>query len=377
MTARKTAKRGFGQIRTLPSKRVQAFYTGPDGALHYAESTFETNLDAEGWLTDERRIIAANTWVPPKLRRTMAEANKPMTFGAYSTAWIRDRDLKPRTREHYQQLLNNQLAPWDLLSIKDIHPELVRGWYASLDPKHPTTRAHAYGLLRGILSTATSDGLLEVNPCHIRGAGASKRVSRTKILSLDELADLVNAMPERYKCMTLLAAWTALRFGELIELRRKDIDLKAGVIHVRRGAVRAGGKVIIGTPKSQEGIRDVNIPPHIVPMLKAHLAKDISGGKEGLLFPARSGGTLASSSLQRVFYPARAKAGRPDLRWHDLRHTAGTMAAMTGATLAELMARLGHATPTAALRYQHAAEGRDAQIAKALSAMVNEARRPL
>jgi hypothetical protein len=70
----------------------------------------------------------------------------------------------------------------------------------------------------------------------------------------------------------------------------------------------------------------------------------------------------------RRFYAAREKAGRPDLRFHDLRHTGATLAAMTGnVTLAELMARLGHATPAAAMRYQHAAAGRDEQIAEALS----------
>jgi integrase len=74
-----------------------------------------------------------------------------------------------------------------------------------------------------------------------------------------------------------------------------------------------------------------------------------------------------------VFYRARATAGRPDLRFHDLRHTGAVLAAQTGATLAELMGRLGHSTPGAALRYQHAAQGRDMEIAKALSALATQA----
>jgi len=373
MAARKPVKRGFGQMRRLPSKRWQAFYTGPDTALHYAPSTFDTKGDAEAWLTDERRLIAAGTWTPPKLRRAVSEANKPATFGAYSTGWLKGRDLKPRTRSHYQSLLDHQLKPWDLVPVVDIKPEMVRDWHNGLDKKLATTRAHAYGLLRAILSTAVDDNLLPVNPCHIRGAGTAKRLHQTKPLSLPELEALVATMPVKYRPMTLLAAWCALRFGELAELRRKDIDLKAGVIHVRRGVVRADGKVIIGTPKSEAGIRDVAIPPHLIPMLKDHMAKSITGGKEGLLFPARHGGNLAQSTLVKAFYPARDKIGRPDLRWHDLRHTGAVLAASTGATLAELMSRLGHSTPTAALRYQHAAEGRDMQIAKALSAMAQPA----
>ncbi len=70
--------------------------------------------------------------------------------------------------------------------------------------------------------------------------------------------------------------------------------------------------------------------------------------------------------------PPRVAADRPDLRWHDLRHTGAVLAASTGATLAELMGRLGHSTPGAALRYQHAAQGRDIEIAKRLSALVGE-----
>jgi len=81
----------------------------------------------------------------------------------------------------------------------------------------------------------------------------------------------------------------------------------------------------------------------------------------------RAAVTLAPSTLYRVYYGARDKAGRPDLRFHDLRHTGAVLAASTGATLAELMGRLAHSTPQAALRYQHAAQGRDAVIAIALS----------
>ena len=356
-------------MRRLPSKRWQAFYTGPDLGLHYGPGTFEAKEDAEAWLTDERRLIAADTWTPPKLRRELAEAKRPATFSAYAVVWLKERDLKPRTRSHYQALLDNQLKTWDAMPINDIRPEMVRDWHANLNKKHATTKAHAYGLLRAILATAVSDGLLPVNPCHIRGAGTAKRIHKTEPLFLPELEGLVAAMPAKYRPMTLLAAWCALRFGELVELRRKDIDLKAGIIRVRRGAVRVDGQVIIGTPKSEAGIRDVAIPPHLIPMLKDHLNKNITGGKEGLLFSAAHGGTLAPSTLYKSFYPARDKAGRPDLRWHDLRHTGAVLAAQTGATLAELMGRLGHSTPSAALRYQHAAEGRDAQIAQRLSAL--------
>lgn len=83
---------------------------------------------------------------------------------------------------------------------------------------------------------------------------------------------------------------------------------------------------------------------------------------------------MAPSTLYKVYYPARKAAGRPDLRWHDLRNNGAVLAAQTGDTLAELMGRLGHSTPGAALRYQHAAADRDAEIAKRLSAVVGAQR---
>ena len=81
---------------------------------------------------------------------------------------------------------------------------------------------------------------------------------------------------------------------------------------------------------------------------------------------------MRPATLAKVYYPAREKAGRPDLRFHDLRHTGAVLAASTGATLSELMTRLGHTTPDAALRYQHTAKGRDAAIAEALSKLAGK-----
>lgn len=154
--------------------------------------------------------------------------------------------------------------------------------------------------------------MIPANPCHIRGAGNSKRVHKIKPATLAELETLVAAMPERYRLMVLLAAWCGLRFGELTELRRRDINVEHRLVHVRRGVVRVDGVSIVGPPKTDAGIRDVAIPPHLIPMVKEHLSGTITGGRDGLLFPAADGvGHLAPSSLYKVFYPARAKAGGP------------------------------------------------------------------
>lgn len=364
-------RRSFGRIAKLPSKRYRARYTGPDGALHNAVVTFDTREDAEAWLAGERRAISEDRWTPPT---KLSDQPRALTFGTYAERWLTRRDLKPRTLAHYRSLLDRQILPtFADVPIKGITSEAVRDWHSDLDRRKPTLRAHAYGLLRSILATAVEDEKIGANPAHIRGAGTTKRARQIKPATLAELEMIAAAMPERYRPMVLLSSWCALRFGELTELRRKDLDLKNAVIHVRRGVVRADGAVVVGSPKSDAGVRDVAIPPHLIPMLKAHRDLMPLRGPDSLVFPAADGVShIAPSTLYRVYYPARKAAGRPDLRWHDLRHTGAVLAAQTGATLAELMSRLGHSTPQAALRYQHTAKGRDAEIARKLSVMAGE-----
>jgi len=354
----------FGSVRRLPSGAWQARYTGPDLIRHKAPSTFQTKGDAEAWLALRRSEVLQGKWRPEP------GAWHTVTFDDYAEKWLENRPLKRRTRDHYRSLLDSRILPaFGTVAVTGITSTAVRDWYARMGSNTPTTRAHAYGLLRAILATAVTDDLIPANPCHIRGAGSTTRAHKIKPASLAELATLVDAMPARFQAMTLIAAWCGLRFGELTELRRRDVDLSAGVLRIRRGVVRAAGEVIVGTPKTAAGIRDVAVPPHLLPAVEKHLIEHAAPGRDGLLFPATTGGHLAPSTLYRSFYAARAEAGRGDLRWHDLRHTGAGLAASTGATLAELMGRLGHSTAGAALRYQHAAAGRDHAIARALSAL--------
>jgi integrase len=384
-------RRTFGQVRQLRSGRWQArwrlagvWYTARR-ASDGGPRTFNTEKQAEDYLTWVKAEIDAGRWAPPVSGGKLPHV---LTFREYATAWLRDRDLAPTTRDHYARLLRDHVYPtFGDAAVTSITPSAVRAWHAGLAreertapigaqrkrrkvPDRPTVRAHAYGLLRTILNTAVADELIAANPCRVRGGGQARRVKQIRPATLAELETIVAALPARYRLAALLASWCGLRFGEMAELRRGDVDVTNGLIHVRRGVVRTSEGRKVKGPKSQAGRRDVAIPPHLMPMVRQHLRDHAQAGKDGLLFPARHGGHLAPATLYRVFYPARAAALRPDLRWHDLRHTGAVLAASTGATLAELMARLGHSTPGAALRYQHAAKDRDRAIADALSKLV-------
>ncbi|MDQ2755496.1 MAG: site-specific integrase [Actinomycetota bacterium] len=208
------------------------------------------------------------------------------------------------------------------------------------------------------------------NPCAIRGAGVLRRRREIRPASIPELADLVEATPDRLRAAVVLASWCGLRFGEVFELRRGDVDLETGTVHIRRAVVRIDRQEVVGRPKSEAGVRAVAVPPHVQPSLEDHLEHHVGRARGALLFTTPSGEYWTHGNFYKsAWIPARAAAHRPDLRFHDLRHTSAVLAAQSGATLAELMARLGHSTSAAAMRYQHAAAGRDAEIAAALSRM--------
>ena len=136
---------------------------------------------------------------------------------------------------------------------------------------------------------------------------------------------------------------------------------------MRRAVSFTPGGATVGPPKTDAGIRDVAIPPHLHDIVRDHLKDHVRPAQDSLLFRSDSGGHLYESVVYKRWNAARKVAGRPDLRFHDLRHTGATLAAQAGATTAELQARLGHTTSDAAMIYQHAAKGRDRQLARELS----------
>ncbi|MGL5406324.1 MAG: tyrosine-type recombinase/integrase [Propionibacteriaceae bacterium] len=386
-----STRRGFGRIRKRQSGRFQAGYIGPDLNTHYAPTTFSTKLDAEAWLASEHRLLENDQWTSPAERNHKKHA-RGETFGKYSERWLGEhrrkdgRQLKPKTVAHYREVLNSRLLP-DLghLELHRLTESVLKAWYEGL-PETPTVNAHAVSLLKQILSAASEDDP-RIPSLRMPGPTKAETVHESEPATLEQLAVIVENMPERHRMLVLLMAFCALRFGEVTELRRKDVDLKNGRLKIRRGVVLVNGERIVGTPKSKAGSRDVSIPPHLLPQLAEHIEKNCTPGPNSLLFESSTGTHLSQSTVNGKpartrlihgrsvnesasgFCKARTAAGRPDLRLHDLRHTGATMAAMSGATLAELMARLGHSSVGAAMRYQHAAKDRDLAIAQEISRM--------
>ncbi|TXI51716.1 MAG: site-specific integrase [Mycolicibacter arupensis] len=359
-------RRGFGRLRELPSGRYQAAYVGPDGNLHSAPHTFPERFQAEGWIADERRKIDLGTW-------GAVESSDGVTLRIYAARWIDSRrvkgkPLRPRTRQHYDSMLKRLILP-ELGDAKMslLTPAQIRDWHANLGTGSPTRNAHAYALLHAICATAVEDEVLDANPCRIRAAMQTDRKRDVNVLTPAQVDRLASKMPDHLRASVIMAAWCGLRWGETSELRRKDVSKDASVLHVRRAVTYRKGEFLVGEPKTSAGVRDVSVPPHIKPIIKAHLKTHVSSEPDALLFAMPDGGHMHGDNYRTPWEKAREAIGMPTLRVHDLRHVGAVLAAQSGATTVELMHRLGHTTPQMALRYQHVAEGRDAQIAERLS----------
>lgn len=226
-----------------------------------------------------------------------------------------------------------------------------------------TQSAQVYRLLHTILEAAVDEGRLRRNPCRIKKA--SQSTARTRVPATPEDVErLVRAMPERYAAAVEVAAWGGLRAGEVFGLARRHVDVERGTVRIERTVNAAAGTTVFGPPKTEAGKRTVHLPRSAMESLAAHMEAYTLPGQESLVFPTTNGTVLRSSNRSAFFRRAAEAAGRPDLTFHDLRHTGATRASEEGASIAQLQHRMGHSTPQAVLRYQHAVAEADAELAR-------------
>jgi len=365
-------KRRFGRIRRLPSGRYQARYRDPEGIDRPAPYTFANKTDADRWLTQVDAEIIKGTWRDPDRGR--------IKLDEYLPEWISQRPgLRPRTVDLYRWLYAKYIEPTlrDHL-LSDITPGIVRAWRAELLATGVTATmvAKAYRLLRAVLNTALDDELIRRNPCRIKGAGIEQTTERPTA-TVAQVFDLAGLVPNRFRVLVLLAAFTSLRYGELAALRRRDVDARHATVTVRATLVeRQNGTVTFGPPKSTASLRTVTIPAAILRDVREHLRDHVPAAEDALIFTGITGAVLRRSNFQRTsnWTAAVAEAGLSGFHFHDLRHTGNTLASRTGASLADLMARMGHSTTRAAMIYQHTAQQQDKEIADALSSRISRER---
>jgi integrase len=226
------------------------------------------------------------------------------------------------------------------------------------------TAAKTYRLLRAIFNTALDDGLIKRNPCRIKGADREDSPERP-VLSVTQVYALADGVGLRYRVLVLLAAFTSLRWAELVALTPADIDLDARTVRVTRQLYYHEAGYSFAPPKSRAGVRVVAFPELITSDVRDHLAWLPDSAP--LVFASSTGTPLRHSNFRRrVWLPALAAVGLEGVHLHDLRHTGNQLTANAGANLKELMVRMGHDSERAALIYLHSSAERQRTLADAV-----------
>jgi integrase len=312
--------------------------------------------------------------VAEKLTKAMADRNAGFVFdagnltvGEYLDRWLSDSvrgTVRPSTVERHEINIRVHIAPaMGRVKLKALTPAHVRSLHREkLDAGlAPATARKIHSTLHKALSQAVSDGLIPRNAADVTAPRPAPKEMRP--LSEAEARVFLNVAREsgdRFESLYVLAISTGLRRGELLGLRWDDVDLERGTLRVGRSLVREGGRHTVGETKTRRGRRQVNLTPRTVSALKAHRKHQLeermklAGLHEdyGLVFSTRVGTPMNPENLvQRSFKPLLKKAGLPEIRFHDLRHTCATLLLGRGVHPKLVQELLGHATIAMTLDY--------------------------
>ena len=358
-------------LRKLSSGKWQARYTDPEGFRRSA-GTFQTKASAERALREVLSDIDKGTWELTRERFRSAQEGKKLTLAEVAERYRNlgtrgGRSLSPRTLAEYQRYLSSELAVFANQPIRQITRRKVEDWWIAYGDKRAVNRQRAYTHLKAVMRYAEENGLIPENPCRIRGAGTAIQPKLEIIPTRQEAEAILEAAPPHLKALYAIAIWGGLRKGELFELRRKDLELlkETGtyIVGVNRGVVwLARGEITIREPKWSSK-RRVPLPASVSEIVGKHLSTMGTIDPEALLFPAKPGTNehYTNHAPNRIWEKIRRETGYRG-SFHTLRSFAGTSYAMTGATLREIMDRLGHSNAKTAMRYQKNA-GREIELA--------------
>jgi integrase len=297
-----------------------------------------------------------------------------MLFDELADRWFATKvHLRETTKLQYSYLLKKHLRPYfGERPIGSITVLDVQTWLAD---RHAKTNlcansvAKAYKVLRMVMEVAVDAGLILRTPCRVKGA-ATERLPEMRAATPEEVAAIASVVEPRWQALVLMAAYSGLRWGELAGLRQKHLDPLHKKVRVLEQLLEVNGRLMFAPPKTAAGVRTVALPQFLVEVIVEHVARFSQPGPEGLVFVMPEGTPLRRENFRRrVWYPAVAAVGMEGFRFHDLRHTNATLAAASGAPLVALMARLGHASAAAAIRYQHKIEGQDESVAEFLESV--------
>jgi integrase len=307
-------------------------------------------------------------------------ARSDRTVGQYLTFWLENcakPAVRPSTYIAYSTSVNNHiLGAVGGVKLTKLNAAQVQAMDAHLAEKgeSPRTRRLALAMLSMALKRAIKLGLLVGNACD---AVDPPRVPDSEInpLTPDQVSILLEAVEgDRFEGIYAVALGGGLRIGELLGLQWPCVDLKTGAVVVRYTQTDIKGLVTLTEPKSKSSRRRITLPESVVEILRKHRKKMLAEGHAAAerVFVNDFGAPLRRAQFQLAhFKPLLKRAGLPDFRFHDLRHTHASLLLGDGANIKVIQSRLGHSKIQQTLNcYAHLLPEADADAAASLDKLL-------
>jgi integrase len=276
-----------------------------------------------------------------------------------------------RNASYYRSMIEPEFGSVPLGSIDYL---TIQTWIHRLqveEGKAPATVHKAHQLLSKVLGSAVKGRLIRSNPCSETELPKIE-VNEQRFLDHEEVAVLAETIDPRYRSLVITAAYSGLRIGELIALKRSGVDVRKARISVAWTCVEVKGGLAENPPKTKAGRRSVPVPRFVLEALEEQI-KGLEPGE--LVFRSPQGDQIRARQFRKRFWsPAIEAAGLAPLRIHDLRHTAVSFWIDAGANPKEIARRAGHASVVTVLdRYGHLLPSDDDHVTDALDARARAA----
>ncbi len=311
-----------------------------------------------------------------KLARNEMSAPVRISFKDAAEAWQANgatvKGWKPSTRRDYKSAVDRWLVPaFGRKRLEDVTAKSIAAWRRQQMTSGAMPRRTAdklVSMLHGIFEFARREYHCGSNPIdQVERLAVRYDGGRFDFYTPEEVWALVRASSEQDGAIFLLAAFSGLRRGECLGLRWRDVDFERQSIRVEHNLSTVDGE--LGTPKSGQ-MRSVPMAPDVATALARLEKREQWTGRDNFVFVGTAGEPLDGSALRRRYVIAQGKAKLRKLRFHDLRHSFGTIAANAALSGRELQSWLGHADYRTTQRYLHYRERGDeaARLAAAFSA---------
>lgn len=330
-------------------RRWQARYLDPDGRER--TRTFDRKQDAERFLATITTDMLRGAYVDPDAGR--------VTFADFAGRWLAAQTFSESSREATELRLRLHAAEhFGQCELRTIKPSVIQSWLRRLQQDlAPTYVRTVFTNVSAVFNAAVDDGLIAKNPCRASSVKLPKREQRKiEPWPLERVAAVIDALPERYRAIGVVAAGCGLRQGEAFGLRVRDVDFLRRQLHVEQQVKIVRSTIVLDRPKGGKR-RTVPLPDTVAAELAEHLRRHPAEGDE-LVFTSREHNPINRNHFNGYTWrPALEAAGvvpGRDNGMHALRHFYASVLIDAGESVRAVADYLGHADPGFTLRvYAH------------------------